>query len=69
MKKIIVRCNTKTGEIKIETKGFTGESCREADTFLRRALGNEIAEELKPAFYLGNENEEEDSICFEPFCG
>lgn len=66
MRKIIVK--SKDGKVTIETTGFTGATCREADEFLRRALGEEIAEELKPVFFMGEEVEEE-KICFKPLCG
>lgn len=67
MKKIVVR--SKNNVVTVETFGYTGPSCKEADEFLRRALGDEIAETLKPVYYMGEEVEEE-KICMRPdFCG
>ena len=39
------------GETRMETKGFTGASCRAASEFLERALGAATGERLKPEFY------------------
>jgi hypothetical protein len=35
-----------SGEIKIETKGFTGESCREASKIVEQSLGAKISDTL-----------------------
>ena len=40
-----------TGETKIETKGFTGASCREASKFLEEALGQRTGERLTAEFH------------------
>ena len=40
-----------TGETKLETKGFTGNSCREAGRFIEQALGTRASEQLTPEFY------------------
>jgi hypothetical protein len=39
------------GEIRIETKGFTGKTCLEESQFLKDLLGKEIAQSLTPAYY------------------
>ncbi len=39
------------GETRVETKGFTGASCRAASEFIERALGASTGERLKPEFY------------------
>lgn len=39
------------GEVKIETKGFTGKACLEDSQFLKDVLGREVALCLAPAFY------------------
>ena len=39
------------GETRVETKGFTGASCRTASEFIERALGESTGERLKPEFY------------------
>jgi len=39
------------GETRLETKGFTGSSCREASKFLEQALGAKLSDEVTPEFY------------------
>ena len=39
------------GEVKVETKGFTGSSCRQASRFLEEALGQATSESLTVAFH------------------
>ncbi len=39
------------GQSKIETKGFTGSSCRRASQFLEEALGAQVSEKLTTEFY------------------
>jgi hypothetical protein len=39
------------GETRVETKGFTGGSCRQASQFLEHALGATAAETLTAEFY------------------
>ena len=34
-----------SGETKIETKGFTGTTCREASRFLEQSLGQQLADQ------------------------
>ena len=43
------------GETTVETKGFTGNSCREASRFVEEALGRPTSERLTAAFYQGTE--------------
>jgi Protein of unknown function (DUF2997) len=43
------------GETTIETRGFTGEACREASRFVEEALGRPTSERLTAAFYQGAE--------------
>jgi len=50
MKEIIVDISD-TGEIKIETRGFTGKSCMAESQFLKDMLGKETARQLTPAVY------------------
>ena len=40
------------GETRIETKGFAGESCREATKSLENALGLTQSEQLTAEFHL-----------------
>jgi hypothetical protein len=39
------------GEIKIETKGFSGAQCRIASQFVEEALGQRTAEQMTGEFY------------------
>ena len=66
MKKFVI--TSKDGEVKVEAHGFTGSECEEKMKFLVRALGDEIASELKAEYHMGPEVEEE-CIKFKPFCG
>ena len=51
MKKVIRVIVSPRGEVKIETKGFTGGECREASRFLEQALGQPVGEQLTAEFY------------------
>jgi hypothetical protein len=42
---------TPTGQTRVETKGFEGNSCRQASEFLERALGQRTHEQLTSDFY------------------
>ena len=39
------------GKAGVETKGFTGSEGRELSRFVEQALGNHVAELLKPEFH------------------
>ena len=39
------------GQTKLETTGFSGQSCRNASQFLEEAVGCQISEELTPEFH------------------
>ena len=39
------------GEATVQTKGFSGPSCRDASRFVERALGDAVAERLTAEFY------------------
>jgi Protein of unknown function (DUF2997) len=43
------------GETKVETRGFTGDSCREASKFVEQALGSRSAETLTAEFHQGQQ--------------
>lgn len=43
------------GETKVETRGFTGESCQAASQFLESALGLKTAEQRTADFYRQSE--------------
>ena len=51
MSQIIEVIVSPTGETKVETKGFAGNSCRDASQFLEQALGSPNSETLKAEFY------------------
>ncbi len=51
MKKIIRVIVGPRGDVRIETKGFTGPACREASRFLEQALGQPASEQLTAEFY------------------
>jgi hypothetical protein len=50
MKTIIVNID-ETGEVKLETIGFTGKACLEETKFLKDLLGKETARQLTPAYF------------------
>lgn len=58
MNQIIELTIAPDGRSRIETQGFTGDSCRTASRFLEQALGNATSEQLKPEFHQ-NASEEE----------
>jgi hypothetical protein len=39
------------GETAVQTKGFTGSSCRDASRFIEEALGHRVAENVTTEFY------------------
>jgi len=39
------------GETSVQTRGFTGSSCREASQFIEQALGQRLAEHLTVEFH------------------
>jgi hypothetical protein len=51
MKRIIRVIVGPKGDVKIETKGFTGPACREASKFLEQTLGQPASEQLTAEFY------------------
>ena len=50
MKQIIIDISD-DGELRIETRGFTGKSCLEESQFLKDLLGRETAQQLTPAYF------------------
>ena len=65
MKEIIVDISN-DGEIKIQTKGFTGKSCITESQFLKDVLGKELKKSLTPAYYQGQKNPVKKYL---PLCG
>ena len=54
MKEIIIDVSD-SGEISIETRGFTGKSCLKESQFIKDLLGKEQSQKLIPAYYHGKE--------------
>ena len=42
---------TATGETTVTTRGFAGQSCRDASKFMKEALGQQIGEQLTAEFH------------------
>jgi hypothetical protein len=40
-----------TGQTTVQTKGFTGSSCRDASKFIEKALGQQTSETLTAEFH------------------
>ncbi len=49
-KTIVITVSPK-GETTVQTKGFTGPSCRDASRFVEQALGERTGEKLTQEFY------------------
>jgi len=65
MNEIIVDV-TNDGEIKIETRGFTGKSCIAESQFIKDLLGRETQKQLTPACYEENKTAVKKYL---PLCG
>jgi len=65
MKQIIIDV-LDNGEVKIETKGFTGKACIEETEFIKNILGNEITRQLTPAYYTQGKETVKKHL---PLCG
>jgi stress-induced morphogen len=55
------------GEVKIETRGFTGKACIQESQFLKDLLGKEISQRLTPAYYTTHQKEKVKKHL--PLCG
>jgi hypothetical protein len=53
---IIVGAN---GETTVQTKGFTGASCRDASRLIEQALGQSTAEQLTAEFHLAQASQQQ----------
>ncbi len=51
MTKIIEIVISPTGQTRLETRGFTGATCRDASRFLEQALGQPASEQLTAEFH------------------
>ena len=47
-----------TGDTQVTTKGFAGNSCRQASAFLEEALGNKTGERLTTEFFAQAQHEQ-----------
>lgn len=57
MKTIEVTVSPK-GEVSVQTKGFTGPSCREASQFIEQSLGQRTGEQLTAEFHQGQSQQQ-----------
>ena len=48
-----------TGQVRVETSGFSGGECREASRFVEQALGSRSAETLTAEFHQGQQDSQE----------
>ena len=51
MKQTIEIVVAPNGQTRVETKGFVGNSCRQASQFIDQALGQRTSEQLTPEFH------------------
>ena len=65
MKEIIIDISN-DGEVKLETRGFTGKSCVEESQFIKDLLGKETAKQLTPAYYQAQTTQVKKYL---PICG
>ena len=65
MKKIIVDID-ETGEVHVETRGYSGPVCLEDSQFLKDVLGEETSRQLSARYY---EKQGKTVKKFEPLCG
>jgi hypothetical protein len=59
MNKLIEITIDSEGKTRVETRGFSGGSCREASRFVEQALGTRSAETLTPEFYQPTEGRQD----------
>ena len=62
-RKIIVDIDD-NGEVRLETRGFSGPVCLEESQFIKDLLGKETSQQLVPVFYRKNK-----SKTYLPICG
>ncbi|MCE9555405.1 MAG: DUF2997 domain-containing protein [Planctomycetes bacterium] len=59
MTKVIELIVAPNGETKIETRGFSGDECRNASRFIEQALGQRTAETLTAEFHTSSRVEQQ----------
>ena len=62
MNKIIEVIVSPKGETKITTKGFNGQSCKDASKFLETALGETLNEQHTAEYYVYNNHSQQMEI-------
>ena len=64
MNKIIEIIVAPNGQTKVETRGFTGNQCRQASKFIEQALGKRTDEKLTAEFHqeLGQKQSNHNNI-------
>jgi hypothetical protein len=65
MKQIIIDI-LDNGEVKLETRGYTGKTCLEETEFIKNILGSEITRQLTPAYYTQGKETVKKHL---PLCG
>lgn len=65
MKQIVIEI-TEEGEVRLETRGFSGKSCVEESQFIKDLIGVEIQRQLIPAYYQTGKNVVKKHL---PLCG
>jgi len=65
MKEIVVDVSD-AGEVRIETRGFTGKACLKESQFLKDLLGKETYQQLTPAYYV---NQKQQTKKYLTLCG
>ncbi len=50
------------GETTVQTKGFTGSSCRDASQLIEQALGEKASEEMTAEFHLSAPQEQTEQL-------
>ena len=69
MKEMIVTV-TDEGNIRIETRGFTGKACIDEAQFLKDVLGKETARSLTPTYWQQNHQQNGQNVKkYLPLCG
>ena len=51
MNKVIEVIVSPQGETRVETRGFTGNSCLQASQFIEQALGKQVGQQLKAEYH------------------
>jgi Protein of unknown function (DUF2997) len=59
LNKVIEITVSPAGETKVETRGFSGGSCREASRFVEQALGRRTSETLTAEYHQGQQAAQE----------